>query len=324
MFGIQLPDIDSIVPPPPSPLLITGSDTCCLNDICNYSADLPIDCNAQWFVDDILQGSDSSVMEIVWDTPGEHEIRLNSFCDNNSSPLDTMIVLVNDVPDLPAIIYGENEPCLNSTEIYTTIVADGETCQWKIDEIIQTDTLDFIEILWDEPGTHMIEVRAVNQCGIGEPQSLDILVFEIPIVNLGNDTTIIQGHSLILDAENPGSNFLRNTSDTTQSIVVIESNIYWVEVSNTCGMDSDTVVVDVIVGIKPEQTQNEPTIYFENNLLKIDIPGEQINKIQVFNLKGNLLNESKNQNSITLSQNGVCILLIQTDKRRFIKKFHFK
>ena len=324
VFGIQLPDTDSIVPPPPSPTLITGPDICCQNDTCTYSADLPIDCSAQWFADDVLQGSGSAVLEIVWETSGEHELRLNAFCDTISNPLDTIIVLVNDVAGLPEIIVGETEPCLNTEEIYTTIVTDGETCQWKINEIIQTDTTDFIEIFWDEVGNHLLEVRAVNQCGISDAQSLVVKVFEMPLVNLGNDTTIYEGQTLILDAGNAGSNFLWNTEATTQSIEVSASDIYWVDVNNTCGLDSDTIIVDVIVGIISDETQIKPIISFSDEILKIEISGERIELLQAYNLQGKLLSEVEDQNSIKINQKGVCILLIQTSKQQLSTKILIK
>ena len=324
VYGIQLPDTDTIAPPPPTHSPLSGPDTCCLNEEYQYFAELPIGCLPQWFVDDVLQTSDSTVLELLWETPGEHELKLYVLCENISSPLDSMIVLINQIPSLPAIIFGENEPCLNSQEIYTTIVTEGETCQWKIDEVIQTNTTDFIEINWEEPGNHVLEVRAVNQCGISDAQSLNVMVFEMPIVNLGNDTTIFQGQTLTLDAGNPASNFLWNTGETSQSIEVSVSDIYWVEVSNACGLDSDTIVVDVIVGINSDETQFKPIISFAGEILRIEIPGEQIELLKAFDLQGKLLNEVENQNSVRIKNDGICILHIQTNKRQLSTKVLIK
>ena len=52
-----------------------------------------------------------------------------------------------------------------------------------------------------------------------------------PVVDLGNDTTICEGQSVVLDAGNIGSDFIWSTGDTTQSITVDSSGVYIVDVS---------------------------------------------------------------------------------------------
>ena len=49
-------------------------------------------------------------------------------------------------------------------------------------------------------------------------------------VNLGNDTSICEGNSLLLDAGNPGARFMWSTGATTQKIVVTEPGEYWVHI----------------------------------------------------------------------------------------------
>ena len=59
-----------------------------------------------------------------------------------------------------------------------------------------------------------------------------------PSVDLGNDTTICIGSSVTLDAGNPGSSFLWNTGDTTQTIQVDSTALYTVTVTTACSMSS--------------------------------------------------------------------------------------
>jgi cyclophilin family peptidyl-prolyl cis-trans isomerase len=64
-------------------------------------------------------------------------------------------------------------------------------------------------------------------------------------VNLGNDTVIREGETLILDAGNPGAEFLWSNGSATQKITVDTSGTYWVRVTTCDGSVSDTVVVSL-------------------------------------------------------------------------------
>ncbi len=65
-------------------------------------------------------------------------------------------------------------------------------------------------------------------------------------VNLGNDTIICSGQSMLLDAGNPGQTYLWNTNATTQTIVAGTSGIYWVTVGN--GNCSVTDSISITIG----------------------------------------------------------------------------
>lgn len=64
-------------------------------------------------------------------------------------------------------------------------------------------------------------------------------------VNLGNDTSFVEGGSILLDAENPGANYLWSTGATTQTITVDADGKYWVSVQLGESMGSDTITVQV-------------------------------------------------------------------------------
>ena len=70
--------------------------------------------------------------------------------------------------------------------------------------------------------------------------SKDLGVFQIhdlnPVVDLGNDTTLCSGQSILLDAGNPGSTYLwSGVTDTTQMVTVSGSGTYGVSVTDTAG-----------------------------------------------------------------------------------------
>ncbi len=72
----------------------------------------------------------------------------------------------------------------------------------------------------------------------------DIVFFAPPLVELGPDTSGCEGY--MLDAGNPGMFYLWSTGETTQTKIVNESDIYWVEVTNEAGVTaSDSIYLDI-------------------------------------------------------------------------------
>jgi len=64
-------------------------------------------------------------------------------------------------------------------------------------------------------------------------------------VNLGNDSSFVEGSSIILDAENPGANYLWSTGATTQTISVDADGKYWVSVQRGEAKGSDTITIQL-------------------------------------------------------------------------------
>jgi gliding motility-associated-like protein len=64
-------------------------------------------------------------------------------------------------------------------------------------------------------------------------------------VQLGADTTLCSGQQLILNAGSPNSTHTWSTGATSQSITVSTAGTYYVTVSDTCGIRTDTIVVAV-------------------------------------------------------------------------------
>ena len=97
-------------------------------------------------------------------------------------------------------------------------------------------------ISYNTPGIYNINLT-VNE---GLPSQTNfckqIVVIAKPIVNLGNDTTLCAGGTVILKAGNPGSTYLWNTGATTQQITVANTGTYWVKVLNSGGcIATDTI-----------------------------------------------------------------------------------
>ncbi len=81
-----------------------------------------------------------------------------------------------------------------------------------------------------------------------------ITIYPSPTVDLGSDTTICMGDSVVLDAQNPGATYLWSIGSTTPAINAYAPGEYWVRVTNANGcVGTDTInitpgVLDIDLG----------------------------------------------------------------------------
>ncbi|MDA9328917.1 PKD domain-containing protein, partial [Flavobacteriales bacterium] len=129
-----------------------------------------------------------------------------------------------------------------------TIICDGESVvldskngglnySWNTGQTVQ-------EITIKTTGVYGVEVT--DDIGCLGSDSMELIVNPMPHVNLGNDTAICFGESVILNAQNPGFNYLWSTSDNQQSITVSQTSIVSVEVYDEIGCsDEDEISINV-------------------------------------------------------------------------------
>ncbi len=85
--------------------------------------------------------------------------------------------------------------------------------------------------------------------GLPTEQSVcKVFVIEAPLsISLGNDTSVCEGTTLILDPGSGYQHYIWNTGDTSQTIVANQSGDYSVQVTNRRGCQAaDTIHVDVV------------------------------------------------------------------------------
>ena len=101
-----------------------------------------------------------------------------------------------------------------------------------------------------------VDVTNVNECT--ERFTVVITFAEQPIVDLGDDASVCNNGSAILDAVNEGSTYMWSTGEETQTIVPSGDGLteFWVEVTNESGcIEYDTInltfmeVLDVNLGV---------------------------------------------------------------------------
>jgi gliding motility-associated-like protein len=105
------------------------------------------------------------------------------------------------------------------------------------------------------PGTYFVEVT--TSCGT----IYDTIVVNFTnaaVVNLGPDQSICTGNTLLLDATFPGATYTWQDASINPTYNVTTSGTYFVEVTNNCGTDYDTIAVNIasnpVVDLGPDQS----------------------------------------------------------------------
>ena len=228
----------------------------------------------------------------------------NYYSIHLNTPPDTIPPPPNGSPNS---LSGPSSACVGDTSAYYIDVPVSCSCQWYVNDSVQPGSSSPFIITWSQSG--MQEVSVVFLCSNGQmsdPETMSVAVFYEPYVFLGNDTTIIQGQTLILDAGNPGSDYLWSTGATTQILPVSLAGTYAVTVSNYCGTDSDTIEVTVFVGINDyisisgcsRLTTDHRRIFF------LDMPAG-VYQIQVSNLAGMVCYEGPPLSEIHVACQGI-------------------
>jgi len=224
-------------------------------------------------------------------------------------------------PGMTDTITGPSQSCKGEISLFSIGIPLDCSCQWAVNGIIQQETAPELMVTWVEPGLNTVSVATICQGGSTDPRLKNVLVMYQPEVDLGNDTAIIMGETLLLDAGNPGSEYLWSTGETTRTIEVSQTGDYSVNVGNFCGLDSDTVQVTFVVsteeiGISIQNLHisvKGGKIFFQN------LPANSL-KIQLFSLNGNMLIESAPVKELAVPWKGLFLLRIISEEYIYSRK----
>jgi gliding motility-associated-like protein len=90
------------------------------------------------------------------------------------------------------------------------------------------------------------EVTVIDAIGDTATAEATITVIPAPSLDLGSDTSICVGSSLLLDAMNPGATYLWQDGSIDQTFMVDTSGEYWVQIDNGGCVTEDTIAVSMI------------------------------------------------------------------------------
>lgn len=205
---------------------ITGPLSVCRNSTASYSTPLLESYSYFWEIagGTIQSDPDSNEITVLWDTTGTENwlsvTQTNTLTTCQSS--QPVTVTVHELP-VPSVA-GDPSVCANETAVvYSTPALEGHTYLWNIEGGSITGGQDRPEISvdWGPDGAGTLSVlEIIDSTGCQMSADLAVTIHSLPVVSLGNDTSICHNHTLTLDAGNPGATYLWSTGETTRMITI--------------------------------------------------------------------------------------------------------
>ncbi len=194
-------------------------------------------------------------------------IGIYSWIRNNAviSGQTSNTLTVSDADPYRVIVTGSNG-CADTSAIVNVVVAPSPIVNLGNDTSICGNTTYILNAgntgatyLWDDnttaatklvnnSGDHIVKVTNTFNCSTTD--TINVAYYPFPIVDLGNDTTICKAQPLVLDAANPGANYLWNNGAQSQTISVNQAGNYSVAVTNSDNcVGTDEIAIQLIIDV---------------------------------------------------------------------------
>jgi len=161
---------------------------------------------------------------------------------------DTVQVLVTPQPPAAITPPSPSAICAGDSIVLMGSVGAGFSYEWYKDGVLLPGITSFTMVAKD-PGDYTVKVTSPVGCSkLSQPHQL--IVNPLPTVSLGNDTAVLPGITLMLDAGAGFNTYLWSTGEITQAINVDSTGVgiglktIWVEVTDnfSCkGRDEITI-----------------------------------------------------------------------------------
>jgi gliding motility-associated-like protein len=160
--------------------------------------------------------------------------------------------------------------------------------QW-VDPPVQTDS---ILVSPDETTTYYVDV--LDMCGGTATDSVTVVVMPMPEIELGNDTTLCGGDSLILHAGGGFANYIWQDGSNDSVYIVTEPGLYYVQVAAASGCSTaDQINVDF-----------QPEIILELGNDTIICQGETLNLNAPEGMAEYIWQDNSTESSFTATETG--------------------
>jgi len=146
---------------------------------------------------------------------------------------DTLIVIAETT--IPRLFGLDSVVCKGDTVMLKPLHTQLSTYLWS------TSSTDSVIPVYDA-GSYWLEGK--NACGT-KRDTIDFILREVPVISLPNDTIICFGDRATLEVKTPNATYLWNTGSVISRIFASTTGLYWVQASNVCGMDRDSVKIEV-------------------------------------------------------------------------------
>ena len=218
-------DSDSVVVTVnPLPIVKLRNDTAiCFGD--------SLDLDAKNTTASYLWNTSETTQTIKIGAAGTYEVTVTD--TNSCLTVDEMILSIHALP----IVQLRNDTIVCDPEVVVVDAGVWDSYLWSNGNTTNQVTLTTNDTVY-------VDIIDANSCAGSD--TIGIQVIALPIVDLGNDTAICDGESVILDAENPGLNYNWNTTETTQTISIDKAGSFGLEVTDQYGcLGSDSMELSI-------------------------------------------------------------------------------
>ena len=230
------------------PVVELGNDTSvCAGDI--------VTLNSNATDEQILWSTGETSVSIDVNATDTVSVTLTNFAGCQAT--DSRIV---NVVDYSVVSLGIDTAICENANLVIDAGNAGAAYAWSTTESTQTISVAVAD-------TFIVEVT--NATGCATIDSIVVDINPVPVVTLGNDTTVCEGVVVTIDAGNTGLEFLWSNNEITQTVDVIESNTYIVTVTNSFGCEGTDDKV-VTVNTLPVVSLGNDTIICANSVITLD------------------------------------------------------
>lgn len=173
--------------------------------------------------------------------------------------------------------FNYNNVCLGDTTFFLiTNSIDLVSVLWNFDDPASGSANSSTELnpfhVFTSPGTYAVKLIS-NFTNFSDTLTKEVIVYPIPMTNLGNDTSICINESIILDPGQNFSEYLWQDGSTNSTFYTDTAGLYWVEVSNEFGCyNSDSIHIDIFPFI-PVYLGNDTLICSNQPIILYPGPG---------------------------------------------------
>lgn len=239
--------IRKLVTTGPYPVFLGNDTAFCQGDSLRLSLNIP---RANYYWND---GSTDSAMMIK--TPGRYWVRVNV---GECIASDTIDVTVRSLPQFTlgpdTSVCGNQPPVLQPQPGYAAA------------QYLWNDNTTGASLTAATPGMYWL--RMTDQYGCRFRDSIQVTFKTLPSFNLGNDTSLCEGQTYLLQANVNANSYLWNTGVTARQISVSNTGWYWCDATlNGCTYRDSIYVLfrpNPVVQLGPDTTLCEDVSYILN------------------------------------------------------------
>jgi len=205
----------------PLPIVSFGNDTSlCIGDALTLDA---TNNNATYLWQDSSTNSTFNVAQqgIYW----------VQVMQNNCTKFDTINV---DFNPLPVVNLNNDTTLCIGASLTLDATTNNATYLWQDNSTNSTFNVAQQGIYWVQ----------VTQNNCSSSDTINVNFNPLPVINLGNDTTLCIGDALTLNATNNNATYLWQDNATNSTFNVAQQGIYWVQVTQNNCTTSDTINVN--------------------------------------------------------------------------------